>query len=306
MRRSTFALVAVAALVFVSPAAGAPLSPLKVLVTNDDGIAAAGIDALVQALDANPNIELTLIAPAANSSGTGENRTAGTIGVFAGTTASGFVGKAVNGFPGDTTTFGLLQEMQADPPDLIVSGINQGQNLSAEIIPVSGTVGAASWAARLGVPAFAVSQGLGAGFSPPPSYAEAAQYTADLVELFRVKAGFRKKMKEKDGLLRGLVLNINFPTCGVGSVRGVRVVPVGRSSNITTYSLVSDIGGLQTWQPTTVSGNPFTNDCTSTLEEVGSDLEAFNNGYATVTPLDPERNATGRKLKDFKFVEKLF
>ena len=304
MRRLTGRLGLIAVLLALQ-CMSAHAQTLKVLVTNDDGIAAPGIDALVVALDANPNIDLTVIAPAANSSGSGENRTTTTIGVFAGTTASGFVGKAVNGFPGDTTTFGLLQEMQANPPDLVVSGINQGQNLSAEIIPVSGTVGAASWAARLGVPAFAVSAGFGPSFGPS-DYTDAAQFTADLVEVFRTKKGFRKKMHEKEAPYRGVVLNINFPTCAVGSVRGVRVVPVARLGVYSGYSLVSDIGGVQTWQPSIVTGNAFTNDCTSTLEEVGSDLEAFNNGFATVTPLDPERNATGRKLKDFKFTEKLF
>jgi hypothetical protein len=40
--------------------------------------------------------------------------------------------------------------------------------------------------------------------------------------------------------------------------------------------------------------------------EVDSDLDAFTNGFATVTPLDPERNSTGRRLRDFRFVGRLF
>jgi len=283
-------------------AAPASAQTLKVLVTNDDGLSAPGIDVLVNALAANTNLDLTVIAPANNSSGTGENRTTTQIGVVAGTTASGFPALAVNGYPGDTTLFGILQEMQGDPPDLVVSGVNNGQNLSAEIIPLSGTVGAATWAARLGVPAFAVSAGLGAS----PNYAQAASYTADLVEFFRVKKGFRNKMREKDPPFRGLVLNINFPTCSAGSVRGVKVVPVGRGQAFTGYALLSSMGGVETWQPTIVAGNPLTADCTSTVEEVGTDLEAFNHGFATVTPLDAERNSTGRKVRDFKFAAKFF
>src|SRR5690606_17756374 len=99
----------------------------------------------------------------------------------------------------------------------IVSGINNGQNLSAEVIPLSGTVGAASFAARHGIPAIAISAGLGAS----PNFADAATYTANLVELIRTKPGFRKKMFEKDAPFRGLILNVNFPTCSTGSVRGV-------------------------------------------------------------------------------------
>lgn len=283
-------------------AAAAPAQTLRVLVTNDDGFSAAGIDVLVNALVANANLDVTVIAPAVNSSGAGENRTTTTIGVYAGTTASGYPATVVNGYPGDTTLFGILQQMQMDPPDLVVSGINNGQNLSAEVLPLSGTVGAATWAARLGIPAFAVSAGLGAS----PNYAQAAQFAAALVEEFRVKKGFRKKMLEKDPPYRGLVLNINVPTCATGSVRGVKVVPVGRAQVFSGYTLQGSSGGVDTWQPVSTIVNPFVVDCTSTVEEVSSDIEAFVNGFATVTPLDPERNATGRKVKDFKFTAKFF
>lgn len=297
--RSTAALMALMLAIAGAPAAA---QPLRVLITNDDGVAAPGIDALVTALAANPNLDVTVIAPAANSSGTGENRNLASIGVFAGTTASGYPATVVDGFPGDTTLFGILQAMQADPPDLVVSGINQGQNLSAEIIPLSGTVGAASWAARLGVPAFAVSAGLGAS----PNYAQAATYTATLVETFRKKKGFRKKMREKDPPFRGLILNINVPTCATGSVRGVRVVPLGRTQVFSGYTLQSDIGGVQTWAPSIVNSNPFTTDCTSTVSTVATDIEAFNHGFVAVTPLDAERNVSGHKLREFKFVTRLF
>lgn len=301
MRTGSAALIAVGLLLAVS-SAPAPAQTLKVLVTNDDGVAAPGIDVLVNALAANADLDLTVIAPASNSSGTGENRTTSAIGVFAGTTASGHPALAVNGYPGDAVLFGLLQELQGSPPDLVVSGINNGQNLSAEVIPLSGTVGAATWAARLGIPAFAVSAGLGAS----PNYAQAAAFTADLVEFFRLKKAFRNKLREKEPPFRGLVLNINFPTCSSGAVRGVKVVPVGRSTVFSGYTLSSDVGGLETWLPTIAAGNPFTSNCASTRTDVATDLEAFNHGFATVTPLDAERHATGRRVRDFKFVTKFF
>jgi 5'-nucleotidase len=302
MPRLRSAVAAVAVVAVLACAAAAQAQTLKVLVTNDDGFAAPGIDALVTALTANPNLAVTVVAPATNSSGTGENRTTTSIGVYAGTTASGYPATVVNGFPADAALFAILKQMQADPPDLVVSGINNGQNLSAEILSLSGTVGAATWAARHGIPAFAVSAGLGT----TPNYAQAAQFTADLVEHFRVKNSFRKKMHEKEAPFRGIVLNINFPTCSSGSVRGVKVVPVGRVNQFTTYTLQGSSGGVDTWKPTIVSRNPFTTDCTSTVEDVADDVAAFNNGFATVTPLDAERNATGRKVKDFKFTAKFF
>ena len=277
---------------------------LRVLVTNDDGIAAAGIDALVEALVTNPNLELHIIAPAANSSGTGESRTnpPATIQVTAATTLSGRAAKSVAGFPGDTALWGIIQDLAGTPPDLVVSGINFGQNLSAEIIPVSGTVGAATWAARLGIPAIAVSAGLAAS----PNYAQAAVYAARLVEEFRVRHIFRKKMVERDPPFRGVVLNVNFPTCATGTVRGVRVVAVGRSSNVTAYTLVSDIAGVQTWLATLQNGNFLATDCTATSGDPLTDLEGFNHGFATVTPLDPERNSTGRRVREFRFLERFF
>ena len=170
-----------AALVSVTEAANP--SPLAVLVTNGDGVAAPGIDALVNALSANPNVVVPGTPPAANSSGTGENTTlAAPITVTQTTTASGYPALAIGGFPGDTSLFAIRHQLASAPPDLVVSGINQGQNLSAEITPLSGTVGAATWAARLGVPALAVSAGFGAS---PSNFADAAAYAAKVVEAFR-------------------------------------------------------------------------------------------------------------------------
>ena len=278
--------------------ASAAAGPMKVLVTNDDGYNAAGIDALVNKLITNTNLDVVVVAPQNNSSGTGENRTAGAIGVYAGTTASNYPVTIVQGFPGDAALFAILEEYASDPPALVVSGINNGQNLGAEIIPVSGTVGAASWAARHGIPAIAISAGFVTVGSP--NYADAADYTAALVEYLRTKKGFYKKMFEKEAPFRGLVLNVNFPSCTAGAVRGVVLVPVGRITTYTGYTLTGNILGIDQWTPSTSVVSPFTVDCTSTLVDPATDVEAFSNGFATITPLTPERNVTGRKLKQFK------
>jgi 5'-nucleotidase len=296
--------VVVVALATWLPAAGLPAQPLEVLVTNDDGVAAPGIDAVVAALAANPNVVLTVIAPATNQSGTGDQFTgaSGSIQVQASSTAGAFPAEAVSGFPADTVLFALRERLQSSPPDLVVSGVNNGQNLSGEIIPLSGTVGAAYWAARLGVPAFAVSAGLGGS----PNYAQAASFTARLVEKYRISRAFRRRMMERGAPFRALVLNINFPTCTSGAVRGVRVVAVGRATVVTSYTLQSDMGGVQTWKPVTSSTNIFAPNCTSTLEDPVTDVEAFTNGFATVSPLDDERTINGHRLREFRFVEKFF
>jgi 5'-nucleotidase len=297
LRAWSFGLIAVV-LLAAPPTVPAAAGPMKVLVTNDDGYNAPGIDALVNKLVANPNLDVVVIAPQNNSSGTGESTTSTAFGVYSGTTASGYPATIVQGFPGDTTLFGIIQQLQNDPPALVVSGINNGQNLGAEIIPLSGTVGAASWAARNGVPAIAIS----AGFGSPPNYADAADYTAALVEYIRTKKSFYKRLFEKQAPFRGLVLNVNFPTCTSGSVRGVVLVPVGRINTVTGYTLQGSSMGVDTWKPTIVSSNFASSNCASTLGEPASDVEAFVNGFATVTPLDPERNVSGLKLKQFKKV----
>ena len=279
-------------------ATAAPVVPMKVLVTNDDGYNAPGIDALVEALDANPNLDVVVIAPLNNSSGTGESITTGSsITISNVTTLSGHPAKAVAGFPGDTTLFALKQELASSPPALIVSGVNAGQNLSAEIVPASGTVGAATWAARHGVPAIAVSADL-----VLPDYPAAAAFTATIVEQFRKSKGFQKKLKEREAPFRGVILNINYPGCSSGSVRGARVVATGRANTITGYTST----GVDSWQANVSSTNLFSSNCLSTLDPPTTDVEAYVNGFVAVSPLVADRSVTGNKLKDFKFIQKLF
>jgi len=295
------ATVLAGVLLAAAPVLAASSDTLRVLVTNDDGVAAPGIDALVMALTANPNLQVTVVAPATNQSGTGDNKTtASTLPVAASMTAGGYPATAVSGFPADAALFGIRQVLSATPPDLVVSGINLGQNYTGDIIPLSGTVGAAFWSARLGIPAFAVSASLST-----PDYAGAAAYTATLVEQFRASKGFRKKMLEKEVPFHGLVLNVNYPTCTTGStVRGARVVAVDRLTKITGYTETPPSSG--NWQPNATTGNYSASDCTSVLEEPETDLEAWNNGFVAVSPLDADRSVSGRKLKHFGFLEKLF
>jgi 5'/3'-nucleotidase SurE len=293
--------------------AGAAEKTLTVMVTNDDGIAAPGIDALVNKLKENPNLVVTVMAPATNQSGTGDKlTTTGTLTVTSSMTASSVAGTAVAGFPADTVLFGFKEGLPA-LPGLVVSGINAGQNLSTNS-SLSGTVGAGLWAARLGVPAFAVSAGLDvSGSGVQPNYADAATYMGALVEEFRKKGGFQKKMKEKEAPFYGIVLNVNFPTCvSGGTVRGVRVVPLATgygvgvsTASVTGYTETS--AGSGTWTPTTQSGALIgASNCSSTLATPTTDIEGIDNGFATVTPLCADLTVCSVKLKDYKFVEKLW
>jgi 5'-nucleotidase len=280
--------------------AAAAQNQMRVLVTNDDGIGAPGIDALVQALGANGNLTVTVVAPAANQSGTGDqvtNQPGATITSTASETAGGVPGIAIEGFPADAVLWGIRTALPP-LPDLVVSGINTGQNIG-EAVRLSGTVGAALWAARLGIPAFAASTQFSIS-----DYGEAARFVARLVEKFRTNKKFRRKMLEKE-TGRGLVLNLNIPDCPDGG-RGMRLVTVGRSVEYTGYTLLADDGTVRTWEPVQAVTNLNAVDCASTDDDVRSDVEAFLAGFATVTPLSDEGQVSSRALKQFGFVPKIY
>jgi len=226
---------------------------LQVLVTNDDGVGADGISALVDALAAVEGVELTVVAPAGQQSGTGGSATEGPLASAPAQTAGGHEATAVEGFPADTIRV-AFDEMGLQP-DLVISGINQGQNLGG-IVEVSGTVGAARAAARRGVPALAVSQeDLGA-----PDYGDGAELVVAWLE------------ENRDAIAAGelpadSVLNLNVPSCEVGDLRGTLEV---------------------TTAPGTEGAIGVATNCASTGEGYTDDISAFLNGYAALAPVTVE------------------
>lgn len=285
MRRVEIAFAAVVALATAcTPAFVAPASAITVLVTNDDGYNAQGISVLVERLSAVHSVKLEVFAPATNQSGTGSSFTTGPLTVFSAATAAGFPTTAVQGFPADCTLFGSLSSDGARP-DLIVSGINFGQNL-AETVTISGTVGATLTGAQMGIPGFAFSQALGPGSLP---YDVTADYAVELVKQFVGNATFRRLMRSAAIPSRANVLNVNFPTCTTGRLRGVRAVVLGRTAQVVGYSPTPGGGpNQQVWLPTVEHVPQGSNDCSSTLKDPTTDLEAMDNGFASVTMLNAD------------------
>jgi 5'/3'-nucleotidase SurE len=226
---------------------------LRILVTNDDGVKAPGIDALVEALRMLPSVAVTVAAPADNQTGAGDrvNPDPASITATPSETASGYAATAVNGSPADSVLWALRGGVTTRP-DVVVSGINAGENIGTTI-PVSGTVGAARTAARNGVRALAVSQ----GNPQAPDYGAGARQAVAWVKQHRKQLVAARALPARD--LVG-VDNLNVPTCTSGSVRGVAVVPVSTATN----------------QPV---------DCTSTLQHPKDDVEAFANGFASLTEM---------------------
>jgi 5'-nucleotidase len=228
--------------------------PLDVLVTNDDGVRAEGIDTLVEALRGLPDLRITVVAPADQQSGTGGRATEGDVASRPGTTRSGYEATAVEGFPSDAVRV-ALDELGLEP-DLVISGINEGQNLGP-LVDVSGTIGAARAAVRAGVPALAVSQGLGS----PLDYPTAADLVVDWLGDHRAALAAGEEAADS-------VVNLNVPTCPTGEVRGsVEVASATEGDALGT----PDCTGAGT-------GEPGDDD----------DVEAFLDGYATFTEVAVE------------------
>lgn len=225
--------------------------PIRILVTNDDGVGADGIDAVVEGLRTLEGVEVTVVAPATNQSGSGGQTTTGALSAAAATTKSGFAATAVTGFPADAIVWAIDQKGIDFRPDLVISGINAGQNMGPAV-DISGTVGAARAAVARGIPALAASQGLG----DPIDFAAGRQQVLAWLKANMAAIG--------DGTLStATVANLNVPTCTAGSVRGQVDVPPA----------------------TTTAGYTDVPNCTSTATAPTDDIQAYLIGYAPLSAL---------------------
>lgn len=233
-----------------------PIETLRLVVTNDDGYSAEGIDALVEGLETLPDVEIEVVAPLEQRSGSGGTFKEGPLETEEVQTASGTDALAVDGYPADTLRV-AIDELELDP-HLVVSGINEGQNI-AQLVDLSGTVGAARAGVARGIPSLAVSSG-----GPGHDYEAAVELVLDWIE------------ERRDDLVAGdapvEVASLNVPSCSTGEIRGVLEVPVAEEVP-----------------------NPLdAQDCTSTLEDPPDDGTALLNGFATLTivPDEPETPPT--------------
>src|SRR5919199_3263719 len=131
---------------------------MRVLLTNDDGIEAEGLQTLRRALARIPDVELAVIAPDGNRSAFARMiTTRRPLWVQEVEFGDGSVGYATDGTPVDCVRLARLGLIDGFEPDVVVSGINHGANLGDDIT-YSGTVAAALEGIMLGVPALAISQ----------------------------------------------------------------------------------------------------------------------------------------------------
>jgi 5'-nucleotidase len=237
----------------------ATLTPkaLTIMVTNDDGVGAPGINAVVQGLRSLPDVEVEVVAPLTNQSGTGEKTTNGALTVSNAKTASGYPAIAVHGYPADTVIWAIKDDGLKSRPDLVVSGINFGQNVGP-LASGSGTVGAAREAVSLGIPALATSQGIGDGSS--------ADFSEGVPIVVQWVTEHRSELLDRSYGSQPPQASLNIPTCPGGGVRGPVTTVMAASGNV---------------------DKTFTVDCKSTSTTYSNDLQAFEIGFATLTPLYP-------------------
>jgi 5'-nucleotidase len=248
---------------------------VKVLLTNDDGITATGLNAMRQALLEVPGIELAVIAPDSNRSATArsitfhEPLTVEEIEFGDGT--SGF---ATSGTPVDCVRFAVLGLIEFEP-ELIVSGINHGANLGDDIT-YSGTVAAALEGIVLGLPAIAVSQEHDGG---ELEFDQGAAFVARMVE----------ELQEVP-MPSGTLLNVNCPP---GDIRGVCACRLGKRIYNDRMELAEEEGGRRRYRIYT--GTPGFH------HEDGTDFAAIADGKIAVTPLhfDLTDQAGIEQLSDF-------
>jgi 5'-nucleotidase len=305
-------LVAALALTAAPEAARA----LHILLTNDDGYQNPGINTLRAALCAAGH-RVTMVAPATNQSGRGGSINTGALSsssamsltrhasdacgdiyFLAGPTTPGTYG----GTPVDSMKAGLDVVLPGDPPELVVSGNNFGQNLGKPTSNGSGTVGAALQAAFEGIPAIATSVGVNTSESPGfpstiASFTPAADFIVRLIATLEAVPGPQLLPH------RVKLLNVNFPV-PYSNIAGVEITRLGDTAELDLPLFDRSVGF-----PPILPGNPALPSCTGLAvgascsvgvgfvslpgpdTEAHADTDAFRANLISITPMDGDMTA---------------
>ncbi|MFT4782752.1 MAG: 5'-nucleotidase [Paracoccaceae bacterium] len=258
---------------------------MRILVTNDDGINAPGLAVLqeIAAQIAGPDGEVWTVAPAFEQSGVGHCISYTKPTMIAKLSERRF---AAEGSPADCVLAGLYDVMTDARPDLVLSGVNRGNN-AAENTLYSGTIGGAMEAALQGLPAIAMSQFYGPGNVnlDNPFEAAAATGVATVRALldhgeWGTRHGYRT------------FYNVNFPPVSAANVKGMRVTSQGFRENtrFSTQPSVSPSGRRFLW---------ITGGRQDQPTAPGTDAAANLEGYISLTPMRADLTAHD-KLADLR------
>jgi 5'-nucleotidase len=233
---------------------------MHILLSNDDGILAPGLAALREQLQGLGKVSVA--APEAVQSAAAHGITVhGPVAVQKVHVQDQFFGYSVDGRPADCVKLAVTDLLDS-PPELVVSGINDGANVSINVL-YSGTVAAAAEGALLGYPAVAVSLKQGV----ERNFALAARIAVPLI-----------KQLLDNGLGAGELININIPDLTRGLPEGVRVVPQATRTIADEFSRHTAPDGKDYYWLKAA-------DFEHRPSELKTDLDALNQGYVTITPL---------------------
>ena len=246
---------------------------MRILISNDDGILAPGLAALYAAV-ADMG-EVHVVAPDSPQSAAGHSITLRHPLVVQPVhihSPVSFVGTSVNGRPADCVRL-AIRNLLPSPPDLVLSGINEGANIGINVF-YSGTVAAAAEAAMFAIPAVAFSASMVGG----ADFNRAARLCRSVLD--SLLAG---------GLGHGDLVNVNLPLLGPQSPRGIRVVRQSTAGLEDLYRRVTDDQGRESYQ----LGESY-----KFLDgtEVDTDVVRLGEGFITVTPLHVDMTNHDRLL----------
>ena len=184
---------------------------MRILITNDDGIHAPGLEAC-EKIARELSDEIWIVAPESDQSGVSHSLSLNDPLRLREVGERHF---AVKGTPTDCVIMGARYLMK-DKPDLVLSGVNRGRNC-AEDVTYSGTVAGAMEGTVLGISSFALSQAYAFTTKHAPYWDTAIKFAPDLI---------RRVLKA--GMPRDVLVNVNFPDCPPGDVAGVAIAVQGK------------------------------------------------------------------------------
>ena len=235
---------------------------MRILITNDDGIYAPGLNAC-ERIARELSEEIWIVAPESDQSGVSHSLSLNDPLRLRDVGERHF---AVKGTPTDCVIMGA-RHVLPEPPDLVLSGVNRGRN-AAEDVLYSGTVAGAKEACVLGIPSFALSQSYAASTKHLPHWDTAIKFAPGLI---------RKVLAA--GIPRDVLVNINFPDCLPGEVAGVAVTVQGkRDQELLRIDARHDGRGNPYYWIAFGRGG-------IAGAALGSDLAALNEKRISVTPL---------------------
>jgi 5'-nucleotidase len=250
--------------------------PLDILVTNDDGIEAPGILALAEAL--LPLGTVTVAASRENRSGVSHGVTSDRPIAVTESERQGMKWFAIDALPATCLRL-ALETLLPGKPDIVVSGINKGENLGT-VTFYSATVAGAREAAFLGIPSIAVHLAAGRDMD----YKAAAAITADIVRAIG-----------KNGIGTGTFLNVNIPALAPDKIKGVRITRQDMRAPLEFFEKTVSAEGVTGYKPGWKHLEPAGTD---------TDIWALRNGYISVSVFGFDQSA-GIDPRPLKRLEKL-